>query len=63
MRRIREDTQDSTISKEAKQAYLDLKVRLEEAKVIEESHIKQLEENGEIQEKLEKEIVMLRRKL
>ena len=33
--RIREDTQDSTISEEVKQAYLDLKVHLEEAKVIE----------------------------
>jgi hypothetical protein len=36
---------------------------LEEAKVIEESLRKQLEENEEIQEELEKEIVILRRKI
>ena len=30
--RIREDTQDSIISEEVKQAYLDLKIHLEEAK-------------------------------
>ena len=35
--RIREDIQDSTSSKELKQAYLDLKVQWEEAKVIEKS--------------------------
>ena len=46
--KIREDTQDSIISEEVKQAYLDLKVHLEEAKVIEESLRKQLEENEEI---------------
>ena len=51
------------MSKEVKQAYLDLKVHLEEAKVIEESLRKQLEEKEEIQEELEKEIVMLKRKL
>ena len=61
--RIREETQDSIISEEVKQAYLDLKVHLEEAKVIEESLRKQLEENEEIQEEFEKEIVVLRRKL
>lgn len=61
--RIREDIQDSTISKEVKQAYLDLKVQLEEAKVIEDSLRKQLEEKGEMQAELEKEIVVLRRKL
>ena len=61
--RIREDIQDSTISKEVKQAYLDLKVQQEKAKVIEESLRKQLEEKGEIQAELEKEIVALRRKL
>ena len=36
---------------------------MEEAKVIEESLRKQLEEKEEIQEELEKEIVVLRRKL
>ena len=61
--RIREDIQDSTSSKELKQSYLDLKVQWEEAKVIEESLRKQLEEKGEIQVELEKEIVVLRRKL
>ena len=38
--RIRQDIQDCTSSKELKQAYLDLKVQWEEAKVIEESLIK-----------------------
>ena len=61
--RIREDIQDSTSSKELKQAYLDLKVQWKEAKVIEESLRKQLEENEEIQAELEKDIVVLRRKL
>ena len=61
--RIREDTQNSTMFEEVKQAYLDLKVHLEEAKVIEESLRKRLEEKEEIQEELEKEIVMLKRKL
>ena len=61
--RIREDIQDSTISKEVKQAYLDLKVQLEEDKLIEESLRKQLDKKGEIQEEMENEIVVLRRKL
>ena len=51
------------MSEEVKEAYLDLKVHLEETKVIEESLRKQLEEKEEIQEELEKEIVMLKRKL
>ena len=42
---------------------MDLKVQQEEAKVIEESLRKQLEEKGEIQVELEKEIVVLKRKL
>ena len=42
---------------------MDLKVKLEEAKMIEESLRKQLEEKEEIQVELEKEIVVLRRKL
>ena len=46
--RIRQDIQDCTSSKELKQAYLDLKVQWEEAKVIEESLRKQLEEKEEI---------------
>ena len=61
--RIREGIRDSTSSKELKQSYLDLKVKWEEAKVIEESLRKQLEEKGEIQAKLKKEIMVLRRKL
>ena len=54
---------DSTSSKELKQAYLDLKVQWEETQVIEESIRKQLEDKEEIQVELEKEIVVLRRKL
>ena len=42
---------------------MDLKVKLEEAKMIEESLRKQLEEKEEIQVELENEIVVLRRKL
>ena len=42
---------------------MDLKVQWEEAKVIEESLRKQLEERGEILAELEKEVVVLRRKL
>ena len=61
--RIREDIQDSTSSKELKQAYMDLKVQWKEAKAIEESLRKKLEEKGEIQAELEKEIVVLKRKL
>ena len=61
--RIREDIQDCTSSKKLKQAYLDLKVQWEEAQVIEESLRKQLEEKEEIQAKLKKEIVVLKRKL
>ena len=34
--KIKESTQDSTISKEIKKAFIDLKVKLEEAKIIEE---------------------------
>ena len=52
LRKIREDTYDSTISEELKQAYLDLKVHLEEATVIEESLRKRLEETKEIQKEL-----------
>ena len=46
-----------------KQAYLDLKDKLEEAKMMEASLRKQLEEKEKIQVELEKEIVVLRRKL
>ena len=61
--RTREDIQDSTSFKELKQAYLNLKIQWEEAKVIEESLRKQLEEKEEIQVELEKEIVVLRKTL
>jgi septation ring formation regulator EzrA len=61
--RIKEDIQNSISSKELKQVYLDLKVKWEEAKMIEESLRKQLEEKEEMQAKLEKEIVVLRRTL
>ena len=60
--KTKESTQDSTISKEIKKAFLDLKVKLEEAKRIEESLRKQIEEKEGIQVELEKEIVSLRRK-
>ena len=63
LNKIKEDIQNSTSSKELKQAYLDLKVQWEEAQVIEESLRKQLEEKEEIQVELEKEIVVLRRRL
>ena len=61
--RTREDIQDSTSFKELRQAYLNLNIQWEEAKVIEESLRKQLEEKEEIQAELEKEIMVLRRKL
>ena len=61
--KIKESTQDSTISEEIKKAFMDLKVKLEEAKMIEESLRKQLEEKEGIQIELENEIVSLKRKL
>ena len=61
--RIKESTQDSTISEEINKSSLDLKVKLEEAKMIEETLRKQIEEKEGIQVELEKEIVSLRRKL
>ena len=60
--KIKESTQDTTFSEEIKKAFMDLKVKLEEAKMIEESLRKQLEEKEGIQIELEKEIVLLRRK-
>ena len=60
--KIKESTQDSTIPEEIKKAFMDLKDKLEEAKMIEESLRKQLEEKEEIQVELEKETVLLRRK-
>ena len=47
--KIKESTQDSTISEEIKKAFMDLKVKLEEAKMIEESLRKQLEQKEGIQ--------------
>ena len=63
LNKIKEYIQNSTSSKELKQAYLDLKVQWEEAQVIEELIRKQLEEKEEIQVELEEEIVVLRRRL
>ena len=40
--RIQESTQDSTIPEEVKQDYLDLKVKLEEAKMIEEVKLNEI---------------------
>ena len=50
--KIKESTQDSTISEEIKKAFLDLKVKLEEAKMIEESLRKHIEEKEDIQVEL-----------
>ena len=61
--KIKESSQDSTFSEEIKKAFMDQKFKIEEAKMIEESLRKQLEEKEEIQVELEKEIVVLKRKL
>ena len=61
--KIKEITQDSTISKEIKKAFMDLKVKLEEAKIIEESLREQLGEKEGMQVEMEKEIVSLRKKI
>jgi hypothetical protein len=47
--KIKESTQDSTIFEEIKKAFLDLKIKLGESKMIEESLRKQIEEKEGIQ--------------
>ena len=59
----KESTQDITTPEEMKKAFMDLKGKLEEAKMTEESLREQLEEREEMEEEFEKEIVSLRRNL
>ena len=60
---VKESTQDITTPGEMRKAFMDLRTKLEEAKVIEESLREQLEEKEETQEELGREIVSLRRNL
>ena len=60
---VKESTQNITTLGEERKSFMDLKAKLEEAKVNEESLREQLEENEETQEELEREIVLLKRKL
>ena len=60
---MKESIQDSINPEETKKVFIDLKVKLEEAKMIEETLRKQLEEKEKIQVELENEIVSLRGKL
>lgn len=59
----RESIQDSINPEEKKEVFIDIKVKLEEANMIEEILTKQLEEKERIQVELENEIVSLRGKL
>jgi predicted nucleic acid-binding Zn-ribbon protein len=61
--KIKESTQDPINSKETQTTFMDLKVKLEEVKMIEKSLREQVEEKESIQTELENEIVSLRRKL
>ena len=61
--KIKASFQNSINPKETKHVFIDLKVKLEEAKLIEETLIKQLDENERIQVELEDEIVSLNGKL
>ena len=63
MSKIKESIQDSINPEETKKAFIDLKVKLEEAKVIEEKLREQLEEKERIQVEMENEMVSLRGKL
>ena len=47
--------------KEIKNIFIDLKIQLEEAKIIEETFRRTLEEKEKIQEELEEEIISLRK--
>ena len=57
---MKESIQDSINPEETNKVFIDLKVKLEEAKMIEETLRKQLEEKERIQVELENEIVSLR---
>ena len=61
--KIKVSTQDFINSEETKKAFMDLKFKLEEVKMIDESLREQLEEKERIQVELENEIVSLIRKL
>jgi chromosome segregation ATPase len=50
-------------SKGAKDTIIDLRIQLEEAKVVEETFKRQLEENKKIIENLEAEIISIRKEL
>ena len=54
---LKESTQDITTLGEMRKAFMDLRAKLEEAKVNEGSLREQLEEKEETQEELEREIV------
>ena len=60
---MKETIQDSINPKETKKVCIDLKVNLEEAKMIEETLRKKLEEKEKIQVELENDIVSLKGKL
>ena len=61
--KIKESTQDSIDPDETKKVFMDLQVKLEKSKMIEETLTKKLEEKERIQVELENEIVSLRGKL
>ena len=63
MSKMKESIQVSINPKETKELFMNLKVKLEESKMIEETLRKQIEEKERIQVKLENEIVSLRGKL
>ena len=60
---VKESTQDITTLGEMRKDFMDLRAKLEESKVNEVSLREQLEEKEETQEKLEREIVSLKRNL
>ena len=61
--KMKESIQDSINPEDTKKVFIDLKVKLEESKMIEETLRKQLKEKEKIQVELENEIVSLREKL
>lgn len=61
--KMKESNQDSINHEETKKVFIDLKVKLEESKMIGETLRKQVEEKERIQVELENEIVSLRGKL
>ena len=63
LNKMKESIQVSISPKETTKVFIDLKVKLEEAKMIEETLRKDMEEKGRIQLELENEIVSLRGKI